>query len=303
MSGRRLVGFALVFLLGIAIAAYLAVRGPAIRAELAEGAELVYSVQGSLADTAPVLERRLRAFGLHGTVASAGGDRVAIRVPALDPDTQLLRAMLEMRGQLDFKLVIAKEQLGSYEEVEARIREVVAKKKEGTFRPFVDEEHVYDPYDVATQKEDGHYVLLDARGVSGSLLKDAHRSLDAAGRPAVGFTFDKKGRDAFYDLTSKNVGRAIAIVLDGVVQTAPVIRSAIGERGIIEGGAQGYTNADVQKLVAVLSGGQLPATLHFEQENKCAAEPGHEVGQAACVDGVGLVVMGAILAVALSGKP
>ena len=55
-------------------------------------------------------------------------------------------------------------------------------------------------------------------------------------RPAVGFEFGREGRDRFWDLTSKNVNRPLAIVLDGKVVSTPVIRGPIGDRGIIEGG-------------------------------------------------------------------
>ncbi len=84
----------------------------------------------------------------------------------------------------------------------------------------------------------------------------------------VNFAFDSEGARRFADLTTRNrpvpkdtgYHRHMAIILDGQVQSAPVINTAItGGRGYIEG--KSYTPAEVNQLVAVLRAGALPATL------------------------------------------
>ncbi|MBI3725361.1 protein translocase subunit SecD, partial [bacterium] len=100
-------------------------------------------------------------------------------------------------------------------------------------------------------------------------------------RPAVGFDWNSTGKTKFYEMTSNNVGRQMAIVLDGVAQSAPVIKSAIGESGIIEGGASGFSEDEVKRLIVILKAGALPAKPVFQYEQKVGAT----LGQAALLVG------------------
>jgi SecD/SecF fusion protein len=79
----------------------------------------------------------------------------------------------------------------------------------------------------------------------------------AEGR-TVHFTFNTEGGDLFGELTKTNIGRQLAIVLDGQVASAANIKSRITTQGIIEGQA---SKEDADRLVNVLRSGALPATL------------------------------------------
>ena len=91
---------------------------------------------------------------------------------------------------------------------------------------------------------------------------------DNVGRPAVSFTFNNAGGILFRELTRKNtpsgeegstqVKRHLAIILDGLVMSAPTINSEIREHGQISGS---FTNREVDQLVNILRAGALPATL------------------------------------------
>ncbi len=105
--------------------------------------------------------------------------------------------------------------------------------------------------------------------IDGSLLVSAHPDRDNVGRPIVGFTFGPVGADLFGTLTRKNVSegsgpeaskkmRHLAIILDGLVMSAPTINSEIRERGSISGS---FTQKQVDELVNILRAGRLPATL------------------------------------------
>ena len=83
----------------------------------------------------------------------------------------------------------------------------------------------------------------------------------------VGFTFNSEGGRRFHDLTSLNAPegksegsfkRRLAVVLDGVVESAPNLNAVISESGVIEGG---FTKEEVDRLVAILKAGALPASL------------------------------------------
>ena len=81
---------------------------------------------------------------------------------------------------------------------------------------------------------------------------------------AVDFQFDARGAKVFGDITSANIGRRLAIVLDNHVESAPVIRDAItGGRGQITGN---FDVAGAQDLANVLRHGALPAPLKLIEE-------------------------------------
>ncbi|MSR18384.1 MAG: protein translocase subunit SecD [Phycisphaerales bacterium] len=86
----------------------------------------------------------------------------------------------------------------------------------------------------------------------------AFRSQDELGRQSVAFQLDHAGGSMIGRLTGPNVGKAMAIVLDGQVYSAPRLQSQISGSGQITGS---FTDSDVQYLVRVLEGGELEARL------------------------------------------
>jgi SecD/SecF fusion protein len=107
----------------------------------------------------------------------------------------------------------------------------------------------------ATPKLDGSYITE----------VKAAKTLDD--RPAVGFTFNPKGAELVGKLSGKNVPegneedqhrRHLAIILDGLVMSAPTLNSKLGNRGQISGN---FTQAEIDRLVEILRHGALPAKL------------------------------------------
>jgi preprotein translocase subunit SecD len=103
------------------------------------------------------------------------------------------------------------------------------------------------------------YAVRRVASLSGHHLRTVIWSRDPAGRPAVGFTLNNEGAEHFARLTESNIGRQLAIVLDGVVQSAPQIETRIQSSGIIQGGTKGFTSEKVRDLILVLRSGALPA--------------------------------------------
>jgi len=104
--------------------------------------------------------------------------------------------------------------------------------------------------------------------------------------------FNKDGAKLFADITGANIDRQLAIVLDGVVQSAPVIRTRIPDgRAIIEGSF----NADDAKLLAtVLRAGALPAPVKIIEERTVGPSLGDDSikkGFTSAVIGVGIVIL------------
>ncbi|MCL5674802.1 MAG: protein translocase subunit SecD [Candidatus Omnitrophica bacterium] len=93
--------------------------------------------------------------------------------------------------------------------------------------------------------------------LTGADLSDAQVGYSSSGFPVVNLTFNSKGTTKFSNVTSENVGKRLAIVLDGIVQSAPVIREAIPN-----GNAQisgNFSLTEAKNLALVLKAGALPA--------------------------------------------
>ncbi len=117
------------------------------------------------------------------------------------------------------------------------------------------------------------YVLykVDRQNVTGKELAKAEVKEDDHFQPAVGFVFNRVGGRKFGQLTSEHLPEEggsfryqLAILLDGVVQSAPSINSEIRDSGIIEGGSGGFSPKELDFLITVLRSGSLPASLNPE---------------------------------------
>ena len=109
------------------------------------------------------------------------------------------------------------------------------------------------------------YVVQKKVYLTGSDLTTARVSIDQnTSEPYVSVEFNAAGAKAFGDLTEANVGRRLAIVLDGNVHSAPSIRERIPSgRAQITGG---FTSEDATDLAIVLRAGALPAPVQFLEE-------------------------------------
>jgi preprotein translocase subunit SecD len=109
--------------------------------------------------------------------------------------------------------------------------------------------------------EEGDIYLLGSTYVTGKSLEDAKTSFDNLGRPVVTLEFDKEGARQFDEATATNVGRRIAIVLDGKVISAPVVQERIsGGSAQISGN---FTTDEAQRLAIMLRAGALPVPVEI----------------------------------------
>ena len=107
----------------------------------------------------------------------------------------------------------------------------------------------------------------------------------------VTMKFNSVGAKTFGQITSEYVGRQFAIILDGVVQSAPVIREPIlGGRAQISGG---FSKAEAHNLAVVLRSGALPAPLTFEEERTVGAS----LGKDSITKGIYSMAIGSLLVV------
>ena len=109
------------------------------------------------------------------------------------------------------------------------------------------------------------YLVSDSPSLTGDRLTDARTSPDP-NYPAnwqVEFSLDRKGGRQFAKVTGDNVGRKLAISLDGQVNSAPTIQGKIPTgSGTITGR---FTNAEASDLALLLRAGALPTDVHIEE--------------------------------------
>ncbi len=144
--------------------------------------------------------------------------------------------------------------------------------------------------------EETKYLLEKKSRVGGENLIDAYASFDQTEGHAVSFRFDTTGAQKFGKATSENIGKRFAVVLDGVVITAPVINSAItGGSGIITGN---FTSQEATDLAVLLRAGALPAPLEIVEERSVGPGLGADsiaAGKIASIIGMILVCIFMIL--------
>ncbi len=186
-----------------------------------------------------------------------------------------------------------------------RIKELLGKTAKLTFHLVDDENSTalnanIEPFGKMIVKDiydENIKYLLDKRAlVGGENLVDAKGTFDQTEGHAVSFRFDTEGAQKFGKITTSNIGKRLAVVLDGVVITAPRINSAItGGSGIITGN---FNAQEASDLAVLLRAGALPAPLEIVEERSVGAGLGADsiaAGQIAAIIGMVLVCVFMIL--------
>ena len=137
------------------------------------------------------------------------------------------------------------------------------------------------------------YVLDEDAFINGQMLENAVSARDPQfNTPQVQFELSRRGGRRFAEVTGQNVGEFLAIVLDGEVVSAPIIRDRIGARGQIELG--GSTLQEASDLALVLRAGALPAPLRIMEERTVGPSLGQDSvdqGRVAGMIGIVLVIL------------
>lgn len=136
------------------------------------------------------------------------------------------------------------------------------------------------------------YALEKRRVITGRDLKNARPGLGQYSDPVVNFSLTHDGAKLFGDATGANIGKGLAIVLDGKVMSAPVINSRITDSGLIEGR---FTQKEVEDLSRLLHSGALPAGITYLEERRV----GPSLGADSIKQGLQAGALGAALVVLL----
>jgi preprotein translocase subunit SecD len=199
------------------------------------------------------IERRVNELGVaEPSIARQGseGDQILVQLPGVT-DVNRAKEIIRSTGLLELKIV---------EQGPSSSREALM--ATGTLPAGMDiVPGVTSASDTAGATV--YYMVRKAAAVTGRDLRSARPSLDENGRPAVAFTLNSEGAQKFGKITGENVGRSLAIILDGKVQSAPRIDSRITNEGRISGS---FTQDEVTNLSLILRSGSLPATLTYLEE-------------------------------------
>lgn len=137
----------------------------------------------------------------------------------------------------------------------------------------------------------GYYAVRRVPAVTGRDLRNSRPTLDENNRPAVSFSLNQDGARKFGMFTQANIGKQLAIVIDGRVVSAPQIQSRIDDEGRITGT---FTNQEAQDLSLVLRSGALPADLTYLEERTVGPSLGADsirAGVTAAAGGLLLVTL------------
>lgn len=189
-----------------------------------------------------ILRNRIDQFGVaEPTIQAQGSDQIVVQLPGIQ-DPQRAKDLIGRTALLEFKIVAQGPQAGTPQSPGPGIQVLSG-------RPG----------------DRSQYLLEKRPIVTGDMLIDSQvRPGGVAEGYAVDFVFDDRGGALFGDATTRNVNRQLAIVLDGVVQSAPEIREPItGGRGQITGR---FDLKEAQDLANVLRNGSLPAPLTLLEE-------------------------------------
>ena len=228
------------------------------------------------------IRNRVDAFGVSEPVIQRQGlegNRIVVQLPGVD-DPARVKSLIQATAFLEIKPVVSV----------APTRESLLATTGGKV-PEGDEVVSGDVEDMEGQVTGKEYYLLRAASVvTGRDLRNARRSQDEYGQPAVSFTLNPEGAKKFGAYTTAHIGDRMAIVLDNKVRSAPVIRGAISDSGIIQGN---FSVQGAEDLALVLRAGALPASLTYLEERTVGPSLGHD----SVVRGLRAAVVGMLLVV------
>lgn len=243
----------------------------------------------ALTKSIEVIRNRIDEFGVtEPEIVSQGTNRIVIQLPGVK-DIERAKSLIGKTAKLEFKMVNDTVSLASMNAWIAKAKESGIEYKTGTrFSQYlrtlndflIKEKLLPKDHEMAFEKTVSKatnevtqmipYVVEAGSKLSGDQLQDARVQIDQQkNEPYVSLEFKASGAKIFEELTGANVGRRMAVILDGNVYSAPSIRERIGGgRAQITLGSGGFNRMmkEARDLALVLRAGALPVQLNFEEQ-------------------------------------
>jgi preprotein translocase subunit SecD len=243
-----------------------------------------YMLNNAIEMNMQALRKRLDPFGAGEILIARQENRIIIELPNVQ-DKEQARRLIGTTAHLTIKPVIDTGR--SKEELESQYLD-----------SFSD-----DIIICSDEIKQEWFVLPRHAEITGALLKKANLAFDPehGNQPVVAFSFNNIGGNKFRELTRENIGKRVAITVDDIVVTAPVVNQEIGASGIIQGH---FTAQSAQELSMLLESGAFVAPVVYAQERVIAPILGEktiEKGIFACFIGMILLFIASVLMYKVSG--
>jgi preprotein translocase subunit SecD len=223
-------------------------------------------------DALGISEPQIQEYGL-------GENQILVDLPGVENESQI-ESIIQGTNRLEIHAVVG----GPYKD------EQEAAASQGGSISADDELKKFTGVVEGGSNEPSVYVLQRASVVAGNDFRSADPSTNPnTGQKEVQFTLTNEAGDKFYDYTSKNVGRYMAVVMNDRAREVAVIKGAIRDRGVIEGT---FTADEVAALSKLLRTGALPASLQQLEKRFVGASLGADsIRQGVKAAIVGLLVV------------
>jgi preprotein translocase subunit SecD len=240
------------------------------------------NIQQNLRDESVVqarqtIERRINELGVaEPSIAQQGADQILVQLPGVT-DVEHAKSIIGSPGLLELKIV---------EGAPSPSKESLM--VNGQLPQGMD---IVPGAGGAGDTSTIYYMVKRVAAVTGQDLRSARASVDENNRPAVSFTLSNEGGRKFGKVSGENIGRQLAIILDGRVQSAPTLETKINSEGRITGS---FTPEEVADLSLKLRSGALPAKLDYLEEQTIGPTLGADSirsGVIASSVGLGLVIV------------
>ncbi len=241
-----------------------------------------------------IIRNRIDQFGVAEPMIAKQGDKwIVIQLPGIK-DPKAAKDLIGKTALLEFRIVNTSKEANDVIDLMMQKGITAAEYRENPDAYPEIKKIMPEGASVFENKEDsGRPRVLDKALLTGAALTNAKVDFGGQfGQPIVSIEFNKEGGRAFADITERNREKNLAIVLDGIIQSAPVIRSRIPDgKAIIEGS---FTPEDARLLATVLRAGALPAPVNVIEERTVGPSLGDDSirkGFMSALTGVGIVLL------------
>ena len=227
-----------------------------------------------------IIRNRVDSIGVAEPLIARQGDRwIVVQLPGVK-DPERAKELIGKTALLEFRMVDDSSALSTVSQAlgakKMTLDQLVEAEKAGKVPPDI-AKLIPAGYEILPEHDDRYIVVKSSPELTGSTLVDAKVELGGGqlgGYPSVAIEFNPEGTRLFAQVTEANVGKQFAIVLDGIVQSAPVIRSAIPDgHAVIEGS---FSAEDAKFLATILRAGALPAPVRVIEERTVGPSLGED---------------------------
>ncbi len=242
-----------------------------------------------------IIEQRINNFGVaEPTVQEYGNEKnhqILVQMPGVD-NPERVKELIKGESRLDIRAVAPAPKFDTEEQAKAS--------------PEFNQDREVLPYKERRAdgtSEAGYYIVDKAPVVSGNEVREARgqQNQQGMGGYSVNFSLKPSGAEKFGTWTENNIGKYLAVVLNGEIKSVAVVKSKITDSGQIEGS---FTREQAEDLGLTLRSGALPAKIVYLEERTVGPSLGADSirqGLIASIVGLALVVLFMLFYYRLSG--